>query len=61
MVSEPSMEQKEVIQKQVWRQIKEEKEIQERVVKIIIKGLKDYGECEKTKILTHDFLRDKLK
>ena len=54
------MQQKEVIKKQVRRQIRE-KEIQERAVNIIIKGLKDYGECEKTKILTHDFLRDKLK
>ena len=35
--------------------------MQERAVNIIIKGLKDYGDCEITKILTHDFLRDKLK
>ena len=60
VVNEPSIEQKEVIQKQIKRQIREEKEIQERDVNIIIKGLKDYGECEKTEILTHDFLRDKL-
>jgi hypothetical protein len=41
--------------------IKEEKDKQGKAANIIIKGLRDIGENERTNILVRDFLKDKLK
>ena len=60
VVKEPVVEQKESIERQIKRQIKEEKDKQDKATNVIIKGLKDYGEKERTNMLARDFLRDKL-
>ena len=44
------------IEKQVRRQIREEKERNEKATNIVIKGLRDYGEQENTTNLVKDFL-----
>ena len=48
------------IEKQVRRQIREEKERNEKAANIVIKGLRDYGEQEKTTDLVKDFFKDQL-
>lgn len=55
-----SNKQKGIIEKQVKRKLREEKDKQSKVTHIIIKGLRDFGEKERTDILTRDFLKDKL-
>lgn len=52
--------QSEIIEKQVKRQIREEKDKSDRFVNITIKGLKDYGEKKNTKEITRDFFKDQL-
>lgn len=53
-------EQKEIIEKQVKRQMREEKDKEEKMVNIIIKGLKDFGEKERKNILVRNFLKNEL-
>ena len=50
----------DVIEMQVRRQIKEEKDRNKKATNLIIKGPRDYGEQESAKELTKNFLRDQL-
>ncbi|KAH9300033.1 hypothetical protein KI387_011616 [Taxus chinensis] len=61
LVSGSSNEQRQVMEKHIKTQIKEEKDQQNRAINFIIKGLKDFGENERTDILARDFLKDELK
>ncbi|KAH9332008.1 hypothetical protein KI387_004116, partial [Taxus chinensis] len=61
LVSGSSNGQRQVIEKHIKTQIKEEKDQKDRAVNFIIKGLKDFGEKERTDILARDFLKDELK
>ena len=48
------------IEKQVRKQIREEKERSEKAENIIIKGLRDYRQQEKTIDLVKDFFKNQL-
>ena len=61
VVSGSSNKQKEIIEKQIKIQIKEEQDKWGKVANIIIKALRDFGENERTNILARDFLKDELK
>lgn len=52
--------QRDDIEKQVRRQLREEKDRNDRTMNVIVKGLKDYGENETTKELARDFFKDEL-
>ena len=54
------LEQKEIIEKQIKRQMTEEMDREEKMTNIIIKGLKDFGEKERTYILVRNFLKDEM-
>lgn len=58
MVNELIVGQMEIIERQIKRQIREEKDKKDKEVNIIIKGLKDFGEKERTNILAQDFLKN---
>ena len=61
VVSGTSNKQREIMEKQIIIQIKEEHDRQSKATNIIIKGLRDFGENERTNTLARDFLKDKLK
>ncbi|KAH9323344.1 hypothetical protein KI387_017983 [Taxus chinensis] len=61
LVSRSTSEQRQALEKHVKFQIKEEKDQQDKALNFIIKGLRDFGERERTDILTRDFLKDQLK
>ena len=61
VVSGSSNKQREIIEKQIRIQIKDEHDKQSMTTNIIIKGPRDFGENERTDTLTRDFLKDKLK
>ena len=61
VVSRSAENKKGIIEKQIKIQIKEEQDKQGKATNIIIKGLRDYGENERTNILARDFLKDQLK
>ena len=49
------------MEKQIRIQIKEEHDRQSKATNIIIKGLRDFGENERTDTPARDFLKDQLK
>ena len=61
VVSGSSNKQREIIEKQIRIQLKEEHDKQSKATNIIIKGMRDFGENERMDTLARDFLKDKLK